>query len=55
MSMSYIKEYPDRSLVNGGSEIETSTEQKKAFAHHPCDVYTLLTIRAGPLFNLSKP
>ena len=55
MSMSSTKEYPDRSQVNGGSETETSTEQKKAFANHPCDVYALLTIRTGPLFNMSKP
>ena len=55
MSMSSTKEYPDRSLVNGGSEIETSTEQEKAFANHHCHVYTLLTIRTGPLSNMPEP
>ena len=37
--MSSIKEDPDRSLVNGESEIETSTEQKKAYANDYCDTY----------------
>ena len=55
MGMSSIKEYPDRSLVNGGSEIETSTEQKKACANHHCHVYTLLTSETGPLFNMPEP
>lgn len=55
MSMAAIKEYPDRSLVNGGSHIEISAEQKKAFTNHHCDVYNQLTIRTGPLSNMCKP
>ena len=55
MSMSAIKGYPDGSLVNGVSHIESSTEQKKAFTDHYRYVYILLTIRTGPLSNMSKP
>ena len=52
--MPSIKEEADGPTVNGVSEAETSTEQKKVCISRQYDVYNLLTVKIGALCNMPK-